>query len=100
MIHTHHAPDARKANHGAARANSSRFPMFSVDHQGDGKKRIEVEEMDLKDQALGYAALICYLVVTQFAGLGFFHLQPEHRGYWIAGAVLMLGAMFSRDRRR
>ena len=80
-------------------AVSSRLPMYSVDDNGDDA-RVTVERLDWKGQAIGYIALLMYLIVTQIAGVGFFQLRPENRAYWLVGAVLVLVWLFSLSRKR
>ena len=73
--------------------------MYSVDDNGDDA-RVTVERLDWKGQAIGYIALLMYLIVTQIAGVGFFQLRPENRAYWLVGAVLVLVWLFSLSRKR
>lgn len=99
MIHTTHAPSQRKRSQREARASASRSPMYSVGDDGDDT-RVTVEKLGWKEQAKGYIALLVYLVVTHFAGLGFLQLEPENRAYWLVGAALVLVGLFNLDRRR
>lgn len=49
--------------------------------------------MGLKDHVMGQCALIAYMVSTQAVGVNFFQLQPEHRAFWLVGAVLVLAGL-------
>lgn len=54
--------------------------------------------MGFKEQLFGHCALLVYLVVTQLVGVGFFQLQPDHRAWWLIGAVCVLGIITCRGR--
>ncbi len=99
MSHTTHAPMPRNIIQRETVDVSSRLPMYSVDDNGDDA-RVTVERLDWKGQAIGYIALMVYLIVTQTAGVGFFQLRPENRAYWLVGAVLVLVWLFSLGRKR
>jgi hypothetical protein len=46
--------------------------------------------MGMREQVAGYIGLAGFSGVTQIAGVNFFDLAPDHRAWWIAGAVLVL----------
>jgi len=85
MSSTTHKPRRILSHHGAPAALRSRSRIAS-EATGVGKGK----DMGMREQVAGYIGLAGFSGVTQIAGVNFFDLAPDHRAWWIAGAVLVL----------